>query len=134
MLYYLIEIFFISFLINLLWEVVHSQLYITCLIAPLKRFISLIIFASLKDGFFVTLFFLISVWIFKSIHILENPVQLIFFVFLSLLFSFLDEKISLKMGRWKYSLHMPLVQGIGISPLLELAVTGIASFLYVFMM
>ncbi len=130
----LLQIFLISFLINLLWEVTHSQLYTTCLKAPLKKFIPLIIGASLKDGFWISLFFLISVIIFGNVNILSNQFQLLFFILLALISSFLCEKISLKMKRWEYSKQMPTIFGVGISPLLELAVTGILTFLYVFLL
>lgn len=129
----LLQIFLISFLINLVWEVIHSQLYTTCLKAPLKRFIPLIVGASLKDGFWISLFFGISVYIFGNVNILTNIPQLSFFTFLALIFSFVDEKISLKMKRWEYSKQMPKILGVGITPLLEVAITGILTFLYVFL-
>jgi hypothetical protein len=129
----LLQIFLISFLINLLWEVIHSQLYTTCLKAPLKKFIPLIIGASLKDGFWISFFFGISVYIFGNVNILTNLHQLLFFTFLALSFSFIDEKISLKKKRWEYSKQMPKIFGVGITPLLEVAITGIATFLYIFL-
>lgn len=128
----LCQIFFIAFPINLLWEVIHSQLYETCLKSPLKKFIPLIIGASLKDGFFISLFYLITVFAFNNINILASQFQLLAFMLLALSFSFIDEKISLKLGRWQYAKTMPKVFGIGLTPLLELAVTGILTFLYVF--
>ena len=88
---------------------------------------------SLKDGFWISVFFLISVLIFKNINILTNKFQLLIFIILTLFFSFIDEKISLKMKRWEYSKQMPKIFGIGITPLLELAVTGILTFIYVFL-
>ncbi len=123
----IIQIFIISFFLNLLWEVIHSQLYVTCLEAPLKKYIPLIIFASIKDAFFITLFYLISVLIFNNQNILNNSFQIIFFIIISLLFSFIDEKISLKQKRWQYTESMPTIFGVWISPLLEIAVTGVVS-------
>lgn len=127
------NIFLISFLINLLWEVIHSQLYDTCLNLPLEKYIPLIVIASIKDGFWISLFFLISVYMFKDINILTNYLQLSLFVFLALSFSFIDEKISITRKRWKYSKQMPKIFGVGLTPLIELAVTGILAFLYVFL-
>ncbi len=129
----LLQIFLISFLINLLWEIIHSQLYITCLKLPLKKYIPLIVRASLKDGLWISLFFLISVIALGSVNILANTYQLFLFIFLALIFSFIDEKVSLKMKRWEYSKQMPKIFGVGITPLLELAITGILTFLYVFL-
>jgi hypothetical protein len=129
----LFQVFLISFLLNLLWEVIHSQLYTTCIKLPLKKFITLIIKASICDGLWITLFFLISVMIFKNVNILANPTQLFVFILLVLVFSYIDEKISLRMKRWKYSKKMVRVFGVGISPLLELIITGMLTLFYVFL-
>jgi len=101
--------------------------------SPLKKYIPLIVGASLKDGFWISMFFLISVLIFRNVNILTNQFQLLVFISLALLFSFIDEKISLKMKRWEYSKQMPKIFGVGVTPLLELAITGILTFLYVFL-
>src|SRR3989304_3085656 len=98
----ILHIFIISFLINLLYEIIHSQLYKTCLKMDLKKYIPLIIGASVKDGLWITFFYFITSIIFNTEQILNNPYQLFLFVILSLSFSFIDEKISLKMKRWKY--------------------------------
>jgi hypothetical protein len=133
MLSIVLQVFLISFLINLLWEVIHSQLYTTCLKAPLKKYIPLIIGASLKDGWWISLLFGITVILFRNINILSNLPQLIFFVVLSLAFSFYVEKTALKKKRWEYAKQMPTIFGVGITPLLEIAITGIVAFLYVFL-
>lgn len=129
----LFQIFFISSLINLFWEVIHSQLYTTCQKLSLNKYIPLIIKVSLKDGFWISIFYLISFYIFQSTNILLNTNQLILFILLALSFSFIDEKISLKMKRWEYTAEMPTIFKVGITPLLELAVTGTLTFLYIFL-
>jgi len=127
------QIFIISFLINLLWEVLHSRFYDTCINMKLKNYIPLIVGASLKDGFWISLFYLITVLLFQNINILLNLFQLFVFVILGLSFSFVDEKISIKRNRWKYSRKMPQILGVGITPLIEIALTGLLTFLYVFL-
>ena len=59
--------------------------------------------------------------------------QLSVFVIISLLFSFIDEKVSVKMERWEYAKNMPTILGVGITPLLEVAVTGALAFAIVFL-
>lgn len=110
----------------------HSRLYVTCLEASLKKYIGLVVGASLKDGVWIAFFFGISTFVFGSINILANKFQLLFFVAVALVFSFIDERVSLKMKRWEYSGQMPRIFGVGVTPLLELAVTGVLTFLYVF--
>jgi len=127
-----IEIFLVGFFINLLWEVCHSQLYETCINLPLKEYVPLIIKASLKDGFFVTLFYWITVLIFRNVNILENHGQLLVFLLIGLIFAFIDERVSVKLKRWQYSRSMPTILGVGITPLLEISLTGLLAFLFVF--
>ncbi|MBT3730225.1 hypothetical protein HOG29_02625 [bacterium] len=88
---------------------------------------------SLKDGLWVVLFYFITVIVFGNINILENYTQLGLFIIISLTFSFIDEKVSLKMGRWSYAKNMPTIFGVGITPLLEVAVTGVLAFAIVFL-
>ena len=45
---------------------------------------------------------------------------------------FFDEKISLSLGRWEYASSMPTLLGVGLTPLLELAITGVLTFLCLF--
>ena len=94
----------------------------------------MITISALKDGIWISIFFLISALIFKETNVLNNFPQFWFFVIISLLFAFFNEKISLKMGRWKYSEKMPRIFGVGISPLFELVITGILTFLFVFLL
>lgn len=120
--------FMIAFFINLLWEVIHSQFYITCLEMPLPRYIRTIIWASLKDAFFITLFFLFTVWVYQNWHITSNVSQMTVFVIIAFIFSYVDEKISLQKWRWQYTDSMYTIAGVWVSPLLELVMTGSVTF------
>lgn len=129
----LFQIFIISFLINLLWEFVHCQLYETCLNFSTKQLIPRLIKASIGDGFTILLFFLISVLIFRNVKIFKKKYQILFFIIISLVYAFVWEKISLGLGSWEYASTMPTIFGVGITPLIQLAITGILTFLYVFL-
>ena len=129
----LVKIFLLSFLLNFLWEVHHCVLYTTCLKMKLKDVVKLLTIMSLKDGLWILVFYGITVIIFQNWIITQNYYQLGLFVLLSLMFSFVDEKISLAKKRWGYSSKMPLFFGVGITPLLELAVTGIITFFVIFL-
>lgn len=123
----MLKIFPAASLINLAWEVAHSPLYETALAMPVKEYSPMILTMSLKDGLWITLFYAISTILFKNTDILKNRKQLGTFVVMALTFSALDEKISLAMGRWEYAEAMPTPFGIGLTPLLELAITGVAT-------
>ena len=132
MLLILSKLFLFSFLLNLFYEVCHSVLYKTCLNMPLKNYVRLILKASLKDAWFISLFYLITAFIFDNFFILNNYFQLGAFIIICLGFSFIDEKISLKLGRWQYSEQLPKIFGVGLTPLLELAITGLIAFILIF--
>lgn len=128
----LFQIFLTSFLLNAVWEMNHSVLYVTCYELPLKKCMRLLTVMSLKDGFWITLFYTITVFIFDTANPFLYTSQLLLFAILALGFSFVDEKVSLVKGRWIYTDEMPTILGVGISPLFELAITGPLAFFLVF--
>ncbi len=124
----LLKLFCVGFLINMAWEVWHSQLYTTCLKQTWTKNVRLLTIMSLKDALFITLFygisFLVTKTFFESLWVVH-----LFFVLSALTFSFIDEKISVARGRWEYAPSMPTLFGVGITPLLEIALTGLLAFL-----
>jgi hypothetical protein len=128
----LASLFVVGFLLNLVWEFSHSQLYETCRRKPWRKNVPLLIKMSLKDGLFIVLFYVLAVSIFGSRDILTNPSALTSFMLLSLGFAFFDEKTSLRLGRWEYAATMPRVFSVGLTPLLEIALTGLLTFIIVF--
>jgi len=121
------KIIIVSFVLNIFWELIHSRLYATCLAMPRKKYYKVIIWASIKDSFWIFIFYLITAFIFNK-NILNNYGAIFLFSILCLIFSFVDEKISLKLKRWEYSINMPKIFGVGLTPLLELAITGLITF------
>lgn len=120
-----LSIFIFAALLNFIWEFLHCRLYETCKEMDKQKLSNLLVVMSLKDALFVILFYVISIAIYGTVNMLLNISQLVFFVLISLIFSYLDEMISLKLGRWKYTKKMPRLMGAGITPLLEIAVTGV---------
>lgn len=116
----LLQIFSVGFGLNLAWELTHCQLYETCRRQTWRQNTPLLIKMSFKDAVFIVLFYFISagiIWL---------------FVLLSLAFAFVDEKISVKRKRWEYAASMPTLFGVGLTPMLEIAVTGLITFVIVF--
>ncbi len=117
----IIKLFFIAFFINLLYEILHSFLYETCLNVHLKRYIFLIFKAAIFDGFSITaIYFIVSL-------IFANNLRISMFLLISLIFAYGYEKYALSHKRWKYSNSMPILLGVGITPLIQLALTGLLS-------
>jgi len=124
---FILKLFFVAFFLNLLWEVLHSTLYTTCHQLPLGASQRLLVFMSLKDAFWVVAFYTLTNFVFGVTSIFDSVYAVLFFVLLALVFSGTDEYVSLRRGRWEYTPTMPRLFGVGVSPLFELVVTGVAA-------
>ena len=128
----LLEIFFVAFFINLLYELLHSPLYETCRKMPLKKYVPLILRASFSDGVWIATIHLITYLIFGSKNIFSNYLQLLLFSIVSILFAYFWELYSVRNKRWEYSPKMPLILGAGISPTFQIFITGLVTLYIVF--
>lgn len=127
------DIFIIGFLtliLNLIWEFSHYQLYLD--LSGIPKFPHLIL-ASFTDMFILLCILgLISLknknfnWIKKP-----NKFDYLFVLILGLFIALSIELINLNLGRWSYTPEMPTLLGIGLSPLIQLSLTGIIS-LFIF--
>jgi len=110
---------FIVLALNLIWEFSHYRLYI-----DLTGILSTIhlIGASFVDVALVFAVLFISSRISKSKDITKQNYFILFTT--GLIFAFIWEFINLNLGRWQYTELMPTIFGVGLSPLLQLAVTG----------
>ena len=111
-------IFFSALLLNLVWEHLHSVLYVSY---KGDAITSLILFrAALFDAAVITLF---SAPFFYSSLLRKRR-----FILYSLLFIFaiLLEKWALGTGRWVYADAMPIIPllNVGFTPAIQLCLTG----------
>jgi|SRR3989344_4103047 len=112
--------------LNLIWEFSHYSLYID--LSGIPQYIHLVI-ASLTDMTILLGIFIIVSLKNKSFKWIKNPSKLdyLFVAFVALVVAIIIEIINLNLGRWEYKDLMPTIFGIGISPLIQLALTGIIS-------
>jgi ABC-type multidrug transport system permease subunit len=128
----IVRLFLIAFSLNLVYELCHSVLYKTCLEAPLKRYVFLILKAAIVDGLWISTFYLITYYIFGYVNPFNNYLQLLAFLVISVLFAYAWELYSVKNRRWEYAKTMPLILGAGITPLVQLVTTGVVTFYLLF--
>ena len=111
-------IFFLSFVLNLLWENAHSLLYASYRGAPITEFI--LVRASLGDALILTLLSLLFIHLsyFKKIKWLIIPI--------GILIAILIELYALQTGRWAYNTAMPIIPflNVGLTPAIQLGVLG----------
>ena len=113
-----------AFILNLIWELLHYFLYIDLSGIPKYPHILL---ASFTDMILISvIFFLVSV-IDKSFKWIGKPdwLNIVIIFVLSIVASASIEVWALKTGRWAYTSLMPVVFGLGVSPLVQLFATGI---------
>jgi hypothetical protein len=125
---FILQLFTVALLLNVVWEFGHSRLYTTCLKQRWTKNIPLLTKMAIKDAFFIVLFYTITAYVFNNFEIWKNIYHTAGFAFLSLAFSYSDELISTKAGRWHYAPSMPRFMGVGVTPLLEVAATGLIAF------
>ncbi|MEK6934699.1 MAG: hypothetical protein AABW46_02365 [Nanoarchaeota archaeon] len=113
----------IAFFLNLFWEISHSLLY-NWNNLPLQNniyyYIPKILWASLVDAFYVFVILLLLIWSKK----IKNKDYVITFS-VGLFIAFVIEIRALYLELWSYNQYMPTFFGIGVTPLLQLATTGV---------
>ena len=116
----------IALILNIIWEFSHHFLYVD--LSGIPKYSHLII-AFFADMLIILGIFAIVSLKNKNLNWIKNPSKFDYFmvVFLGLIITIFIEMINLNLGRWEYTLAMPTFFGIGISPLIQLALTGIIS-------
>ncbi len=112
--------FLLTLLLNFAWELSHCSLYITCIEEPYK--LHLLGMMALKDSLLLTGLLLIILY-FSEKRINKKTYAYLFI--LGIAISAILEGVSLWLQRWEYTPSMPTLFNIGISPLVQLAITSV---------
>lgn len=123
----------VAFFLNLLWEVLHSMLYdwnAPPLVNDIYRFIPRITgFATLLDAVWIACILLINAaraggfdWIYEP-----GAADYATVAACGVASAVLIELAAIRFNMWRYHRRMPLVFGMGLTPLVQLALTGCAS-------
>ncbi len=117
---------FIVLILSLIWEFSHFPLYYP-LIGISKT--PLLLIAGIGDLFLISLIFLAISYKNKTTNWIKTPdySDYLLIILLGSFISILIEVISLNLGSWAYREAMPVILGIGLSPLVQLSVTSILS-------
>ncbi len=118
-----------AFTLNLLWEFSHYFLYVD--LSGIQKYPHLVL-ASFVDMLLILSIFALISFKNKNIEWMRNPRRRDFvWVILSGIFiAAIIEIINLKLERLEYTSAMPTFFGIGMSPLIQLALTGVISLLF----
>ena len=118
---------FIALILNLIWEFSHYQLYFDYnSITGAKH----LVIASIGDFLWISLIFGVISLINKKMNWIKNPKRndyLLAILFGMIIAIFIEVVNVYFLGRWAYKEIMPTIFGIGLSPLVQLAITSILS-------
>lgn len=121
-------VFFWAFLLNLIWEHLHSALYVSYQGGAVTS--TILLRAALFDAAVITLFACpFFLWELNSYKSCRSLTPTILFVGALTLFAILLEKWALATGRWVYADAMPLLPFVyvGLTPAIQLGLTGYLS-------
>lgn len=116
----------IALILNTIWEFSHYSLYID--LSGIPKYPHLII-ASFTDMLIIQGILAIVSLKNKNFKWIKSPSKsdYLLVVFIGLVAAIFIELINLNLGRWTYAVAMPTIFKIGVSPLIQLALTGIIS-------
>jgi len=120
----------IAFILNAIWEILHYRLYFD--LSGIPKYPHLLL-ATFTDAAIIAGIFLLISMKNKNISWIKKPnkIDYLITIVLGILIAIAIESRALIIGRWAYRPTMPTISGIGLSPLLQLAVTGTLSLLIV---
>lgn len=114
-------IFFFAFVLNFVWENLHSLLYENYMGRPITEFI--LLRATLADAV------MIAAVAFPFLYFSGLRAHRWIAILLWIILAVVIELFALSTGRWAYNEYMPLVPflGVGLTPTIQLALLGYLS-------
>jgi len=116
-----------AYLINFVWETTHSVLYSGIASVSYNRYMPILHRASITDAFLVLGMFLLTAIIYKEFKLKKWEIKhYSLFVILGLIAAiWIEYRAVFLLGKWSYAATMPTIFGIGLTPLIQLALTGL---------
>ena len=117
------------FLLNFFWEIAHMPLYEKPNYLSNTEFSIIHIKASFIDLFFICLIFITLYIKNRNKKWLNKPSKLDYFIIIisGLIISYIVEHQALLQNKWSYTPLMPLILGVGLTPLIQLSSIAIFS-------
>lgn len=127
---FLLSLFLSAFLLNFFWESAHGLLFAGHQEMSAERYVPMMVQMALIDALSLTAFYLLTALVARSFFWFPRGRNLILFIFLCLFGAWATEYGFVHLlHTWAYTTAMPLVFGVGLSPLLQPACTGLPAVL-----
>lgn len=124
-------IFAISFLLNFVWESFHSAFLYEGMDFAAKKYVFMVSYVSAVDGSLILGIYLFVSFLWGDIFWLRKMNgKHMFTVFITgmAIASIIEHRRVFITMSWSYNQFMPTIFGIGLSPLFQLSITGVATF------
>ena len=128
----LISLFVFAYLLNFFWESFHSVLLYEGHNFNAAKYVLMIGYVSIIDGLLILGSYLLIFFLWKDFFWIKekNIKPFILFIIINLIVALVIEYRALFiLGKWSYNDLMPTIFGIGLSPLVQLSITGMLAIL-----
>lgn len=120
-------IFIFSYLLNFLWEAIHAYTLYQSHDFQASKYVPMLLYASLIDSLLICLIFFVGFLVLKRIIKANKTKEVVFILIAGFIISSIIELKALLFKQWSYNDIMPTIFGMGLSPLLQLPITGLIS-------
>jgi len=116
-----------AYLINFVWETTHSVLYSGITSINYNRYMPILHGVSITDASIILGMFLLTAIVYKEFKLKKWKLKhYSLFVILGLIAAiWIEYRAVFLLGKWSYTEAMPTIFGIGLTPLIQLALTGL---------
>jgi hypothetical protein len=131
----LTTLFSIALALNLAWEFSHVYLYLPTVSHPWINRNFMLLKASLWDAGYVMVVFILMAFLYQDFHWFKklNWKNVSLVVLIGFITAAWVEIHALRLDKWAYGPNMPLFYilgyGVGLTPLIQLALTSVLSYL-----
>lgn len=129
-----VSLVFIAYFLNFVWESFHAVfLYQNIASMSAKSYLFLMAYASSMDSFLILLMYSITALIFRDLFwmLKIKRENILLFCSLGVLIAiWIEYKAVFIFHEWAYTSLMPTIFGLGLSPLIQLAITGVITVLF----
>jgi len=130
--YVIVSLFIFSYLLNFVWESYHSVFLYNGHNFESLRYVPMIGYVSMIDGLLILGMYVVVSLLWRNVLWIKKPNKIhnVTFVILGLIIAgWIEYRALFILERWSYNQLMPTVFGIGLSPLVQLSITGILALL-----
>jgi len=121
-------IFIFSYLLNFVWESFHAVLLYEGHNINAAKFVLMIGYAAIADSLLILGMYGITAILWKNFLWIKQTNKKQNYAFIAsglIIAAIIEYRGVFLLQKWSYSLLMPTIFGIGLSPLLQLSITGI---------